>query len=213
MKHLQLPFLFDGLVTIDDWDMTNGTGHYGFFGPREDKEYRWIKLTHKTEKVEVVVNYDLKKKRNKWDDSFSGSTLFTDADGKRCSFDLTGVEDSFYIARRGCKKTWGYKTLEEAAFGELKRVQERADRIKAAGGLISVPVIGFRVTKASLDEKKATLKEGKGISFTPGGFGTGYHLFTNRMRARKTYGAKNAPNELCEFFGVKELYYSEYDCD
>lgn len=214
MKHLRLPFIFDGLVTANDWDMTYGTGWYGFFGPSQDKDRRWIKLAHKTEKVEVVVNYDLKRKRNKWDDSFSGSTFYIDAEGEKCSFDRTGVEDSFYVARRGCKKTYGYNTFEEVAAGELKRVQETLARIKAAGGFISVPDIGFRVTKASKDEKTAALKAGKSISFTPGGFGIGYTLFTNgRLARRYGYGCHAASEALKNFFDVSELYYLENDCD
>lgn len=211
---MKLPFLFDTKALGPEWAFSFGEGFNSgsYVSPNQRGEKnRWVKLHNVAEDVSVVVRYTLKAvnpKDSNW--GFDGTTTFD----KGRTFDRTGVESSFTISDKRLKdKFYGrYTTLQDAALGELKRVQERAARIKAAGGLISVPGIGFSITADHKAELVKQLKQKGYISFTPSGFGTGYTFFTSNREARR-YGTELATVEQKKFFSVNLLYYRTMDCD
>jgi hypothetical protein len=212
---MRLPFLFNFTKLSHDWEFSHGLGYndHGDVSTNEGKFNRWVKLVNAKEDVTVIVNYDLravKPKDSNW--GFQGTTLFE----KGCSFDRLGVESSFTISDKRLKdKFYGkYYTLEDAALGELKRVQERAARIKEAGGFVTIPDLGWKITAARKVELINQLKTKGYFHLTPSGFGTGYNFFTSRMQARRNqYSAMQATVKQREFFGANELYYSTMECD
>lgn len=134
----------------------------------------------------------------------SGHTDFDTAQGRK-TFDRRGIDDSFYVEEG--------QTLEQVA----ETMNEQLEKVKASRERIanSVPVPGlpgsFLVTPEKREEISKLLNAGKTHSFTPGGMGTGYQLYTGR---RQSHFDSVAPKQLREFFGVtKALFYRMLDCD
>lgn len=211
---MKLPFLFNPKALGPEWAFSFGEGYnngsYLSSNDRGEKN-RWVKLHNVAEDVAVIVNYTLKAvKAGSANWGFSGTTIFD----KGNSFDRLGVESSFTISDKRLKdKFYGkYTTFEAAALGELVRVQERAARVKAAGGFVSVPDTSFSVTVVRKSELVKQLKEKGYIHLTPSGFGQGLQFFTSNREARR-YGTEWATEGQKKFFGVNCLYYRTTDHD
>lgn len=138
----------------------------------------------------------------------SGHVTFDTAMGRR-TFDRTGVEDSFYV-NNPAKVTWVNEVDPIAeANEEIRRVIE--ERIPEARERLArseaVPTIPFTVTPEVKQRITEELLAGRRHSFVPSGFGTGYTLTAHR----EPYSKPNA--ELALFFGVAEVWVSEFDAD
>lgn len=135
---------------------------------------------------------------DEWSEVASGHTYFI-VDGRRFSFDRTGVDDSFHIRRDDAA----------AVEAELARQIERvAKRKKFHETSVSIPQVGHQVQPETVTTFREKLRAGGRLTFTPPGFGVGYVVST-----KKTRWAKPASRALTEFFGVGQLYVETLDCD
>lgn len=89
----------------------------------------------------------------------------------------------------------------------IAEVEKHRSRIL---GSVSVPVGGgsWHVNPQRLEQMKSELAAGKTITFSPHGFGTGYHLSAKPSRYSKPASA--ATNEA---FGGMRLFFDTYDAD
>lgn len=193
------------------WTLTEGVGHQnGDYISSNDTyrgatKYSWIKAAHSNGRIEVILNVSSKRDKT-WGDT--GITRYKlDGQSYWSSFDRIGVEPSFSLGG----KYDTYKTFDEALVGELKRVEDKLARIKAAGGYVSVPNTGFQVTEARKKELIVALKTNGRISLTPSGFGRGYLFLTKANR--RQYGIKYATEAQLKFFDVSQLYVLETEHD
>lgn len=134
-----------------------------------------------------------------------GHTDFTIEGGKRGTFDRLGVEDSFYWL------VWGgeFKDLNAIVVEQFKRIKKSRAFYKKA---IEVPTLPFKVAPSRVVELKRQLQKYGSVTFTPGGFGTGYVVSKNSVQEFK-WGGKRADVELEEFLGHSPLYVSSFDSD
>lgn len=136
----------------------------------------------------------------------SGHTTFTTERGER-TFDRTGVADSFSVYPKyhatpaDTPETTGTKLLEQIALVATSRANVKNS--------VPVPGLGYSVTPETRAKYTADLLAGRGVSFTPSGFGTGYRL-TTRQYSRYD---KPAKPETRAFFGVPSLFIQQLDCD
>jgi hypothetical protein len=185
---MKLPFLFnETALTSLGWTVQDNVGSLYSYVNAEDPERRHLVLTHEADKIKIIVNYDTKT-GHKYG-GFSGHTHF-ELDGKWSTFDRYGVEDSFYL---------DFETgdLNVKVTEQLKRIKEKRDRVAEGGGFITLPQVGYRVTRKWVEQAILTLRSGKTVSLHPSGFGTGYTLFS-KLAGRKRWGAKYASEELCK---------------
>jgi hypothetical protein len=136
-----------------------------------------------------------------YDSLASGHTSFTTDKGER-TFDRTGVDDSFTVYWHD-----GVAGVQKKLEAQIARVAESRARIAR---MIPVPGLGFLIDPNAKIKIAEAIRSGHGHSFTPSGFGTGYHLYGGRQRNRWDKRAK-AETEI--FFGVNPIYIQEMDCD
>lgn len=129
----------------------------------------------------------------------SGHTDFKGPNGAWFSFDRTGVDDSFY----GCDADDPGEIIQK----QISRCKEAFEKNK---NQVQVPVIGFYITPERKAEIITLLTSGRFAQFMPSGFGTGYRLYRGPKRSQWD---KVAPQEVCDFFGVQNICWSEMDCD
>jgi hypothetical protein len=185
---MKLPFLFDeSLLTSLGWTVQDNVGSLYSYVNTKDPERRHLVLLHEADKIKIIVNYDTKEIKKASYADFSGHTHF-ELDGKWTTFDRYGVEDSFYVSAGG--------DLNVKVNEQLKRISGRRTEVADAGGFISLPQVGFRVTRKWVEAAIATLRSGKTVSLSPSGFGTGYTLFS-KLAGRRRWGARTASEELC----------------
>jgi hypothetical protein len=166
-------------------------------------------LVFRNEALNIILLVVVREGLQFIDELMSGHTLYKEGT-MWLSYDRTGVEDSFYIAHPEYAKTRTWH--KEPPGGELNhqvnRVLDQRKRVSEGGGWVSIPEIGFRVLASNVAEMKAEFKRTGHKSFTPSGFGTGYHL---SLRPSSRY-AKISP-KLAEFFEVPAVWVSTMDCD
>jgi len=135
--------------------------------------------------------------------SYSGHTNFKSSKGWR-SFDRLGVEDSFY-------SPYEAKTLKDMT-DPSQVIAEQCDRVvkflEVDARRLDIPGIPYRVTPESRAEYTKQLKQGRSITFTPSGFGTGLRVSTKRSRY-----SKPMPVETAQFFDCPALFVETFDHD
>lgn len=146
----------------------------------------------------------------RFDQNGSGHTLFDIQEGEFGqrtwrTFDLRGVEDSFYHL-----PLWdGDKTkynINKILKDQIARVAKQLQYEKSATEVPGIP--GHTVNKDQLKALKARLSKNGQISFRPGGFGTGYIITTTPVR-----GSKPAIKAMRKFFDFENLYVSTIEMD
>jgi hypothetical protein len=135
-----------------------------------------------------------------------GTTRFKIGDGWR-SFDRTGVSDSFYWMGL-CSKRKVAADLSQIIDDQLKDVlKSRAFHATA----LMVPMVGYSIAPATLEEHKRRLTSHGLVRFTPSGFGTGYDVVTRRPK--HNYNVRRATAELETFYDRSPLWVVGFDCD
>jgi hypothetical protein len=141
----------------------------------------------------------------------SGHTSFTSTRGVR-TFDRMGVSDSFTVdgARSSTPDTPA--SAGEKLLVQIQRVGEARVRLDAS---LPVPALpgGFILTPERQVQLAKLLQEGREISLTPSGFGTGYRLTTLRPHRRRALYVKPGAPALAAFFGVRAVWIEPLDCD
>jgi hypothetical protein len=135
-----------------------------------------------------------------------GTTRFKIGEGWR-SFDRTGVSDSFYWMDLNSKRKLA-ADLKEIVAEQLANV-ERSRAFHATA--LKVPMVGFSIAPATLEEHKKRLASHGLIRFTPSGFGTGYDVVTRKPK--HNYNVRRANAELETFYDRSPLWVVGFDCD
>jgi hypothetical protein len=212
-KRINLQPIVDAFQTPDGFIRETGEGradrqsHYTEWGGKRT-EGRWLRLTSPS--VVIVLNYpDKSTLCHAGSIIADGHTYYLDPinpDGWY-TFDRTGVDDSFYLSAP-CDWDKDGLDLTKKVQEQLDRIRERLAKSLAAGPRIDIPHTGFSVTQGGKVKITERLLGGQGYSLTPSGFGRGLNLRTRRT----SHWDKYRP-DLAAFFGVPEVWVSEFDHD
>lgn len=127
------------------------------------------------------------------------------------SFDRIGVESSFYVDE-GREDGPFEPRLAAAIVAQKARVEKY---LAMDAGRVDVPGLpfGWRLSPEALAVTKTRLLRGETVTWTPSGFGTGYHLCVKPPRDRKSSDVSFAKATALAFFGVPSLWLRSFDHD
>ena len=198
---------------IDGWTITTGVGAADCDGSIfDDYEWaaraRWIRYERTVDGVAVAIvltvfrpdNFErglVAKHRVEGQTTFDGRTFTRrGVDGYSCM--LKNANADLY--------THDYVTVAALLDGELARCLKAAEARKTAE---PVPGLPFAKQPAWFVEAASTLKAGRSVSLTPGGFGTGYTLTRGVPRR---YATRASP-ALEARLGVSPIAIETFDHD
>jgi hypothetical protein len=189
-----------------EWAVETGTGYHDGTSAWSEGDAEWLRLTHDG----VAIAFNLTVAKESWDRPYSFEGLLVEGhttfDGGR-SFTRHGVDTC--SCRLATKKSeydeHSYQSLAALLEGETARCVAARERAKTA---VALPGLPFTRQPEWFPQTAARLREGRIVTLTPAGFGTGFHLST-----RRSPGSVRATDGLELMLDVAPVYVSSFDHD